>query len=283
MSSRLFKRKTQLIIGKIGSQGVQIEGLRFSFEIEMTDNKETNKGTIGIYNLSEETKGLLEQKDSSIILSLGYDDDELSTLFIGNVVKYKDRYDGVDVITEITCSDGYIALTQKKLSLSFAPGSTTQQIIKRIVAELNLTKGDYDALPNYVYEQGFSCIGTPGTILNTVLARIDYEWTIVNNVLIISKNNETNKKTIMQFLSPSTGLLDKPSRFKEQHVKTKVDKNKLMNGWQIKSLIIPSIQPKSLIQVESDSVNGIFLVKEVKFSGDTHDNDWTAEIDALQK
>lgn len=285
---RLFKRNAQLLIGKIGEQGRLLEGVRISFEIEMTDNRTTNTGKIDVYNLSQETIGLIEQKDASCILKIGYDDKELSTLFIGNIVEFEHDFTGADVITKISCKDGYIPLTAKKLSLSFAADSTTKQIIDKIVAELNLTKGDYSEIPSYIYKQGFSFIGSPGKALELVLSRIGYEWTIVNNVLVISKENESNNTTIMQHLSPSTGLLDdKPKRFKDRQIRviktSATKKNKLLDGWKIKSLIIPSIQPKSLISVESEELEGIFLVKAVKFSGDTHDNTWYAEIDAIQK
>lgn len=275
-----------MVIGKLGETGKQIDGLRFAFDIEMNDSRETNKGSINIYNLSTETIGLLEQKDASIIIKAGYDDEELSTLFIGNIIEFEHDFNGADIITKVKCKDGYIPLTAKKIALSFAPGSNTQQIVKKIVAELNLTKGDYSTIPNLVYNQGFSFIGTPGTALNTILARTGWEWTIVNNTLVISKENESNNETIMQYISPGTGLLDKPKRFKDSIKATKKTtnkKNKLLDGWKIKSLIIPSIQPKSLISVSSEELEGIFLVKAVKFVGDTHDQDWYAEIDAVQK
>lgn len=284
---RLFKRNAQLLIGKIGEVGRLLEGVRISFEIEMTDNRTTNTGKIDIYNLSQETIGLLEQKDASCILKIGYDDEELSTLFIGNIVEFEHDFTGSDIITKVSCKDGYIPLTEKKLSLSFAADSTSKQIIDKIVSELNLTKGDYSEILSYVYKQGFSFVGSPGKALELVLSRIGYEWTIVNNVLVISKENESNNKTIMQLLSPETGLLDKPKRFKDRQIRviktSATKKNKLLDGWKIKSLIIPSIQPKSLIKVESEELDGIFLVKAVKFTGDTHDNSWYAEIDAIQK
>lgn len=284
---RLFKRNAQLLIGKIGEVGRLLEGVRISFEIEMTDNRTTNTGKIDIYNLSQETIGLLEQKDASCILKIGYDDEELSTLFIGNIVEFEHDFTGSDIITKVSCKDGYIPLTERKLSLSFAADSTSKQIIDKIVSELNLTKGDYSEIPSYVYKQGFSFVGSPGKALELVLSRIGYEWTIVNNVLVISKENESNNKTIMQLLSPETGLLDKPKRFKDRQIRviktSATKKNKLLDGWKIKSLIIPSIQPKSLIKVESEELDGIFLVKAVKFTGDTHDNSWYAEIDAIQK
>jgi hypothetical protein len=281
--SRLFKRKAQVLIGKLGSTGRLLDGVRISFDIDMEDNKETNTGKINIYNLSEETIGLLEQKDISVILKIGYDGEELSTLFIGNVVEYEHDFNGFDVITKITLKDGYIPLTSKKLALSFAPDSNTKQIINKIVGELNLAKGDYSALPNYVYKQGFSFIGSPGNALDIILARIGYEWTIANNVLIITKPNESEKQVIAQYLSPETGLIDKPKRFKEKEVKTKTKKNKLIDGWKINCLIIPSIQPKNLIRVKSSSIEGTFLVKKVKFNGDTEDSNWLCQIEAIQK
>jgi hypothetical protein len=280
---RLFNRQAQILIGKIGSVGKLLDGVRVSFDIDMDDNKETNTGKINIYNLSDETIGLLEEKDTSIILKIGYDNEELSTLFIGNVVSYEHDFNENDVVTKITCKDGYIPLTQKKLSLSFIENSNTKQIIDKIVGDLNLAKADYSTLPNYVYKQGFSFVGSPGTVLDTVVKRIGYEWTIANNVLIISKPNESNTQTIAQFISPGTGLIDKPKRFKEKKVKTKSENNKLIDGWIITSLIIPSVQPKVLIKVQSDSVDGTFYVKSTKFTGDTHEGPWLCTIKAIEK
>lgn len=284
---RLFKRNIQLIIGKIGDVGKLIKDVRVYFEIEMTGNKLTNTAKIDIYGLSEETLGFIEQKGSSCILKIGYDNEELSTLFTGNIVEYELNFIENDLVIKITCKDGYIPLTEKKLSLSFIENSTTKQIIDKIVSELNLTKGDYSSLPSYSYKQGFSFVGSPGRALDLILSRIGYEWTIINNVLIISKENESNNKIVAQLLSPDSGLLDKPKRFKNESVKTvkttEKTKNKLLDGWKIKSLIIPSIQPKCLIKVESEELSGIFLVKSVKFTGDTHGNPWYAEIDAIQK
>lgn len=287
---RLFKRKVQLIIGKLNQpNAVLLEGLRVSFEIEMTDGKETNTASLEIFNLSKESLGLLEQNDVSIILKIGYDDEEFTTLFIGNVVEYEYDYDDVDLVVKVKLKDGYIPLTQKRLALSFASNSNSKQIINRIAGELNLTKGDYSTIPNINYAQGFSFVGSPSNALDIVLARIGYEWTIANNVLIITKQNETNSKTVVQYLSPETGLLNSPKRFKSEQTKeTKARKtscrdNKLINGWNIECLIIAGLVPKSLIKVKSAEVEGVFLIKNVRFNGDTEYGDWKATIEAIQQ
>ena len=79
---RLFKRNAQLLIGKIGEVGRLLEGVRISFEIEMTDNRTTNTAKIDVYNLSQETIGLLEQKDASCILKIGYGSGSSSNCYL---------------------------------------------------------------------------------------------------------------------------------------------------------------------------------------------------------
>ena len=283
--TKLFKRKAQLTIGKLGEEKqLSLEGFRIYFDIEMNDKKETNTATISIYNLSEKTLGLLEQKNISISLKIGYEEEkELSTIFIGNVIGLDQDFKETDVITKITLKDGYFALSDTKLSLSFSENSNTKQIIDRIVGVLNLAKADYSSIPNYIYKQAFSCIGSPSKILDTVLARIGYEWTIVNNVLIISQKNKTNSKIPAQFLSPKTGLVNKPKRFKEKSVKTKVKDDESVDGWEIESLILPSLQPKNLIKVESSEIKGVFLIKSIRFVGDTHAAKWICAIKGIQQ
>lgn len=283
MSFLLFKRKFQLIIGKIGSKGVLFENLRFSFNIKMSDSKEKNTGTIKIYGISEETKGLIEEKDSSIIINISYGYENFSTLFIGNIVSFEEKKEGVEKFIEVEIIDGFIPLSKRKLSLSFNAGATTREIISKVSSELNLTKNDYSNITNLVYEQGFSFIGSPSNLLDKVLDRINYEWTITNNVLIITKNNYPSTETIMQFLSPETGLIEKPSRFFSKPVKKAKDKNKLIDGWKIKCLILTSLQPKLLINVESEEISGIFLIKNINFVGDTHSNNWFSEMEVIQK
>lgn len=285
---RLFKRKTQLIIGnKNDTKGILIENIRVSFDIEMNDKKETNTGKISIWNLSQEILAILDDKDAFVILKVGYDD-EPSIIFQGDVIEFSPQYQGVDLITEITLKDGYIPLASRKLSLSFAANSSTSQILNKIIGEINLVKGDYSGLPNFVYRQGFSFIGSPAKALDTILNRIDYEWTITNNVLVISQTNKTSKTIEAQLLTPETGLLDSPQRLKQRPTKKKVVDNKVQDprrfdGWKFNTLILGGMVPKNIVKVKTESVNGIFIIKNIRFVGDTHTDDWRAEIQAIEK
>lgn len=280
--SRLYRRKAQLLVGKREAEGKNIEGVRISFDISMNDSKETNTGTVEVYNLSDETIGLLEQKDAFAILKIGYGDDIPSTIFLGDIVTYAHDYKGSDIITKITLKDGYVSLLEKRVSLSFSGNSNTKQILDKIVSDLNLIKPNYSDLPNYIYKQGFSFSGYLGKALTIILNRIGHEWTISNNVLIISEPNKPKDDAISQYLSPETGLINKPKRLKETNPLLQSGNKKLIDGWSFESLIIPSILPKSLIKVSSRDINGIFLVKSCRFVGDTGGETWVCKIDSIQ-
>jgi hypothetical protein len=284
---KLFNRRTQLLIGKLGEKGTLIEYARIAFDIEMNDKRETNTGTIQVWNLSQEIIGVLDDKDISVILKVGYGEEDPSIIYIGNIIEFKHDYQGVDLITSITLKDGYIPLANRKLSLSFAAGSSSKQIINKIVADLNFIKNDYSDLPDFIYRQGFSFIGSPSQALDIVLARIGYEWTIANNVLIISKNNKTSKTVEAQLLTKETGLLDSPQRIKQKPTKringSNVRDAKGLDGWLVKSLILAGLIPKNLIKVESQTATGVFLIKQVRFVGDTHADDWLAEMEVIER
>lgn len=285
MANRLYKRRAELIIGRKGQTSRQtlIAGARIVFQISMNDTKQTNVAKISIYNLSQDVVGLIEQKDATVTLKIGYDDDkDLSTIFIGDVVQYNvDTSNGIDRITKLVAHDGYIALANRKVTLSFAQGSTTRQILAKIIADLDLTKKSYD-LPNLTYKQGFSFIGSPREALTKVLNRIKYEWAIVNNALLIFEKDKTKQKVPAQLLTLKTGLEFQPTRTKQLDVKTQVNANKSFEGWEVRCLIIPSIQPKNIIKVETDNFNGLLIVKAVEFKGDSDGDDWISIIQATE-
>lgn len=281
--SKLYKRKVKILIGELGSEGVELEGLRFSFSISMDDTQDLNTGEINIYNLSEDTLGYLEKEDSFIILQTGYGEEPFTTIFIGDNVSYKQNYTGTDIITNITCKDGYTSLNKRRLSLSFKESSNTLQILNNIINQLNLLKSDYSNLPNYVYNQGFSHIGTASSAISKLTKRIGYEWVITNNALIITKPNESNNTSPVQLLTYKSGLIGKPLRLKENEKNVKSNKEKLVDGWLISCNILPGILPKSIIKVETDNVNGNFYIKELKLSGDTYSNSWNCEMKTIKK
>lgn len=278
---QLFDRIYSLSIGKDNTV-TTFDALRFSFAVSSDDTKNTNTADLTIYNLSKEHLGLLEEKNTYIIIKVGYSN-ELSTLFRGDIVEYENSHNAPDTLVKIKARDGYTALSEKKISLSFAENSNTKQIIDKIVSELNFTKSSYLSMPSFVYKQGFSFVGLVGNALDKILSRVKYEWVVINNALIISEPNKSPTTHEAQLLTPQTGLLSMPERFKATKVKTKTADTKLSDGWKFQALIIPSLQPKNLIKVQTNDINAVFMIKSIAFLGDTHGNNWKCNIEAIKK
>ena len=150
---QLFDRIYSLSIGKDNTV-TTFDALRFSFAVSSDDTKNTNTADLTIYNLSKEHLGLLEEKNTYIIIKVGYSN-ELSTLFRGDIVEYENSHNAPDTLVKIKARDGYTALSEKKISLSFAENSNTKQIIDKIVSELNFTKSSYLSMPSFVYSFRF--------------------------------------------------------------------------------------------------------------------------------
>ncbi len=287
---RLFNRKAELIVGKPGEKGRLIKDLRMSFTILKTDSKETNPAKIEIYNLNRDTRGIFEEEGSRVQLSVGYEgQDTLNTIFIGDILSFSPEYTGTDNIFTVICKDGYVALDQAKFTLGFDEGSTSRQILNSIItklkSEFNLASATGENIPNLKYENGFSYVGKAQGILDKILSRVNHDWIIDNNNLIISPTGSTNETTFAQLLSKDTGMLGQPRRVKQQPVKSKGGRGKTFDGWVVRSLIIPGLNPKQRIVVNSekeDLINREFLIKTSKYTGDTRGNAWEVEMEVTE-
>jgi Baseplate hub gp41 len=53
---------------------------------------------------------------------------------------------------------------------------------------------------------------------------------------------------------------------------------KSIDGWKVKCLLMPSLNPGDRVQLDSRSVKGIFRVQELKHKGDNWEGDWQTEL-----
>lgn len=50
------------------------------------------------------------------------------------------------------------------------------------------------------------------------------------------------------------------------------------DGWNVKSLLLPMVNPCDKIKLESVTVTNWFRVEKIKHSGDSHSGDWQSEL-----
>lgn len=301
----LFRREYKLIFGTAGGPGSEITDLQITFKIVKTADATKNKCTISVYNLSPETRALLEidkdekgeGKDPSnpvILLQTQYAEDVtdsqalrgFQTLFTGNVINAITSKKGGDMITEIEASDGYVALREGVIAKNFPPGTNRLQVLNALIAELGVDAGeiqDGGALTASVFENGTTFEGPIKLILDSLMEPIFCDWSIQDGALTVVRKDLTSGETILD-ISSSSGLIGSPQAKKGRANKTTDSKNESGSGVKIKTLLSPSILPNRRIKVTSlqYATGQVFKVTRVRHVGNFRGKNWTTEAELIE-
>ncbi|GKX50050.1 phage protein [Budvicia aquatica] len=307
----LFNRIAELVIGEANGQSVIINDLRFSFDITKDNDKTTNKLTLKIYNMNNQTRNLVERVNNSVILKAGYEDDiGAITIFTGSVVSAWTTREGNDTITELSVRDGALPLRQTKLSLSYAPGTSALDILSDVSASFGLpVKPLPEKIIDKPYRRGFAFCGKAETAMRDICHYLGLTWSIQNNeIQILSKDHPVSDELVV--LTPDSGLVDFPSRIvdstrnKSQGESSPPSKLILsesqgegnqyqIEGYNVKCLLQPRIYPGCYVGLESKmllldpTIDGdsqerpraFFRAEVVTHSGDTFEGDWITECE----
>lgn len=300
----LFNRDCSLVIGKEGGKGRELKGLRIAFSIQKGATKSPNKCTVKVWNTSPETRSLIEVIGNVMILQAGYTEDVgAKTIFSGNVTRTLTVREGPDWITELEMEDGFMEFRDAKVSLSFAKGATTQQVVTAISKKFGLPVRPMPAdIARKQYPAGFAFVGRVRDAMDKACENSGLEWSIQNReIQIIKKGGVFKQKAYL--LSADTGLLGSPMQESKTMTEkaaakegitadqpgvrktTERDKDGEVQqmlrvlGYKVKTLLQPLVEPGGYVQVKSKGVDGeFFRVEELTHTGDTHGNEWHTEL-----
>ena len=300
----LFNRECSLVIGKDGGKGREVAGLRISFSIQKGANKVPNKCTCKVWNASPETRSLITVIGNVMVLRAGYAEDTgASTIFSGNVTRALTVREGPDWVTELEMEDGFLEFRDSKVSLSFAKGATTGQVIDALAKKFGLV---VRPLPTDValkqYAAGFAFVGRVRDAMDKACNHSGLEWSIQNRqIQIIKKGGIFRKQAYL--LTPDTGMIGSPMQesktmtekaaaaegitASQPGVRKVLERNKdgevqemlRILGYKCKSLLQPSAEPGGYVQIKSKGIDGeFFRVEELVHNGDTHGPEWHTEF-----
>jgi len=277
----LFNRSASILVDANGQRTV-IDTVRITFKCEKTTNQTKNSAVLSIYNLAEATRSKIDADGAQITIKAGYTEDSgEEILFVGDVVYTNHRFISPDVISEIELKDGGNALRDKRLSESFKPGTTAQQIVDKLTGELGLPIKEITADLTQAYANGVSVSGQVSDSLNAIAKKLGFEWSVTDGEIQIINKDSANTETAI-VLNAGTGLIGVPGRVVD-------DKNKLPGAQDpnkklsIESLLIPRLNPTRKIKLESRVATGIYKIDSVSHEGDTHGDKWNSvlEVTAL--
>lgn len=288
----LFDRVYRLLVGKKGNnKGLEITELRIQFEIEKTAKKNPNKSTIKIYNLAKATREELEKPDTRCVLYAGYKDgDGALLLFQGAVTFAWTKYDLPDIVTEFELGDGAPEIRDTTISVGYDKGVKSTQVLNDVSTKMGTPLVLAKDLPERIWENGLSYFGSARTLLDKVTKGTGLEWSIQNGDLqVIKQGMVTTRKGIV--LSADSGLIGSPERERKSKDGTAEVKDtskkktsvktatKHYDGWSVKTLLLPQLNPGDRVKLESRSVDGVFRVQEIKHRGDSSaDGDYQSEM-----
>lgn len=290
----LWNRQYRLKFPDIGLEFANT--LRVAFDITKDLSKQTNKGKIVIWNLSDDTRKKIVVPDTKVEFYAGYKDNGGAVrLFVGSVISAQTKDDGKDVTTELSLSDGQTAIRDTAFSLSFAPGTPGNTIIQYIADEMGLPLVWGDGVQFGTFKDGFSFVGMAADALDAICYGSGVKWSVQNEILQLIKEGGTVSNKGLVF-APDSGLIGSPEWYtkansqpntatpkRKRKQSENTDPSTASSGWKVKTLLSPTLNPGDLVKVESRYVEGWFKVQSGHHTGDTYGDEWNSELDLVDR
>lgn len=270
--SALFDRRIVLEV-TAGGVGRRWEGLDVTFAIEQTAGSEPNKGEIGVYNLSADSRRLISDSGASVRLFAGYPS-TVALLFAGDIDEVSSDREGADVLTRIVASDGGIALRRQVISIARAGDTPTAGVVDEILGAMGLARGSVADVPGAL-KQGISTLTKASSLLDEVCASNGHRWSVQDGAVQVYPAGKGTTAPVV-VLGPDSGLVGIPRR----HVDSGAGDGIRRPGVVARSLLQPGLRPGRRIRIVSDWVSGDFVVEKVRHSGSLRGPDFFSEIEA---
>jgi len=267
----LFNRYTRLEVGIPGQEGLVIEGLRISFEVEKTSTSTANASNISVYNLNKASRSFMEKKGLFARLIVGYkpplDIGFEEILAVGNVAKALNDRTPPDWKTQFEIGDGETALNETAVNKSFDAGISLSSVISDVAGTFGKPVSYIKGVKDKVLKNGLSVSGAAKAIMDDITEEGDVEWSIQDDeVIVLPKSGATDDEVYV--LTPETGLIGSPKKREE--------------GIEFSSLIIPKLRPGRRVRLESQDFTGLYRIRTAKFRGDNFEGPWDCRVEAVE-
>lgn len=288
-----FDRVYSLIVGQGGGTGIEIaQSLRLTFEISKSDSKNPNRSRVSIFNLKPENRAALERPGTRCVLKAGYREEGGAVeVFQGDVVLAYSRHVGPNVETVLELGEGAKAIRDSVVSLGYPRGVTSTQALRDVAGKMGLALTLPDDAPEQRWENGLSFHGPARSALDRITHGSGLAWSIQNGAIQVIRAGGTTNRTVVE-LNAESGLVGVPERERKdaQEAAAEVEdqatgrKKRVASatqhedGWRVRSLILPSVVPADRVKLASRTASGIFVVSELRHTGDTHGGDWITEL-----
>jgi hypothetical protein len=271
----LFNRVVNLTIGSLN-----LSDLRVTFDIEKTITPSSNSAIVQAYNVSPNSRNLIRELDEPLQLAAGFSDDAGAKLiFTGDVVKIDHDRQPPDVVTKIEAGDGIRNLREQRTTVSFKKGTQASVVLTKIAGQLGLPIRTLPSGLSDEYLQGFAFTGSVKEALIKVTKKLDLEWSVQNGELQILERKGINS-SIIRDINYNKGLLKEPQKLNDQRQYLAGDKEN--PGYKIDNLLLPDVEPGSLVNINAGEVSGRYRVRVVRHQGDNYSGDFNTILEVVE-
>lgn len=281
------------------------------FDCLLTNSSHPNKGMVRIYNLTESTRRKIVTNGTKVRLYAGYDGNE-KLICVGDLMFADSRKEGAEWILEMRFGDGATSFDNATTTISVSDGTSVQTVIDMLARDMGIVlKTAKDALAG-VLNGSLSLDGLSKDQLDKFTADHGLSWSIQDEELQVTIANEPiDFEAIV--ISAATGLLESPQRLikppkqkkptkagEEQQEKKAIVKDADASGdIKFRAQLHPDLRPGKLVKLESvafsvenskdktkqdkpidTSYNGVYICKNVVFSGDNNGGAFDAIVEA---
>lgn len=278
--ARKFPRVALLSIAKesetqfgVFEREIEIRELQIKFSVQKTKQKHPNSCRLSVFNLSDDSRALFQQKPARVSISAGYDDAP-QLLFTGNLTWAETSRVGPDLETEVLIADGARPMKYARVSRSFAPGVDAVTVILYAIKAMNFTAPENLATDSALrarFQSGETLHGNAASELTRLLEPFGYEWSVQNGRLQALRDNETIPSTT----TLGETILGDP-KFGPP-VQTEKGRKKPVLSLSV--ALNPELQVGQRVKVDASRIKGMFKILTVTHSGDTHGQDWSTTIE----
>lgn len=277
-------RHWELTVGTIrispGDASAGERPLTVRFDVSKSLDREPNKASIRICNLSPSHREALEQADEPLVqLVAGYTHGDLhDVIFMGDARDVTSAQEETEIWTTIESEDGGHSYRTSRITSSFDAGVSLATVIAACVTALGVGAGNSRSVAEgaelaaggTVFPDGLALEGPAWRSLDMVCRSARLRWSVQNGVLQLRPRRRAAMTRAIR-LSSQTGLIGSPTRSSRDARSGRVTV-------EARSLLMPGLFPGRVVAVESVAVEGNWLCQSVRYIGDSTATDWYAAL-----
>lgn len=263
------------------ANGVEITDLKIEIEVKLTDKKEPNTCELTIYNLAQTTRDFLTESPLIVRVEAGHANDALHHVFVGDLRFGDSELDGTEWVTTLKIADGDRVYRQARINQSFVAGTTYLDALRKVAETMQLSLPvmlQNDVALRAQYAGGASFATQAQEALTQILNPLGYTWSLQQGRLQILKYDQVTQNQAVE-ISAATGMIGSP-QMKYPEKQPKRGKKKVAE-LSVTTLFDARLKPGGKVYVVSRHHTGLFKIKTVKHKLNTHDGDFSSEIEAV--